>query len=239
MAKGKSKTVAKKKTDAASRKAHQAISKLFSIAVGAPTLSFESEKSAGRLYELVVLETILAEWRASGPARTVELINAPGGVMKFAGAPASAKRDVFSYFSLLDNGAAACEAWIGVQISTLSWLRSPQAGSRPLSATHEIDVGFFRPEIDELPSFQDLYGAFSCKHQTVIKEHAREALGLRRETALLCDDLLSRMEWLQEAVPANPPSPLYLVGSTPSVLAYADPLWTLGVYTRYVPFADD
>lgn len=226
------------KTTTASSADNKKIADLLAIAASAPKLTFAQKKSLSRLYELVVLEHLLRSYVASGHHRAVKVMNAPGGVLNLAGAPSRADKVTYSYFQLERRGRLEHEAWVSVEVTTLSWDQSGQPTPLPYSGKHEVDIGLFRKLSSDphYPSYEALHAAFSCKHRAPTKENVREALGLRRETALLKYASASHVPWIVPRVPARPPSPLYLVSSNSGVLKYAEPLEALGVYMQHVPF---
>jgi hypothetical protein len=226
------------KTIVASSPDNQKIADLLALAAAAPVLTFAQNKSLARLYELVVLEHVLRMYVKGDTSRKVDVMNAPGGVLSLAASPCKADKGAYSYFQLIRNGKVEHEVWVSVEVTTLSWDRAGRPLPVPSSGKHEIDVGVFT-ELPAWPGYPDihaLHAGLSCKHKVPDKENVREALGLRRETALLDFASSSSAPWLQWMVPAEPPSPLYLVSSSPAVLNYAKPLGTVGVYMRYVPF---
>jgi len=226
------------KTTVASSSDNQKIADLLALAAAAPALTFAQDKSLSRLYELVVLENILRMYISSDIDRKVDVMNAPGGVLKLAASPCKADKGAYTYFQLKRRGKVEHEAWVSVEVTTLSWDRAGRPAPLPSSGKHEVDVGVFRelPAYPDYPDFHSLHAGFSCKHKVPHKENVREALGLRRETALLSRVFRSSAPWMRTKIPAEPPSPLYLVSSSPTVLNYAKPLGTIGVYTWFVPF---
>lgn len=226
------------KTTTASAAENKKIADLLAIAASAPKLTFAQKKSLSRLYELAVLEDLLRSYVASHHYRAVKVMNAPGGVLNLAGAPSRADKATYSYFRLERRGKLEHEAWVSVEVTTLSWHRSGRPEPLPPSGKHEVDVGLFRELSSDPhhPSYEELHAAFSCKHTAPTKENVREALGLRRETAYLSPISDSHVPWIVPRVPARPPSPLYLVSSNSGVLKYAEPLEALGVYMQHVPF---
>lgn len=226
------------KTKVAPPTTNQKIADLLALAAGAPTLTFLQDKSLSRLYELVVLERLLLSYVNVSSNRTVGVENAPGGVLYLAGSPCMADKNVFSYFSLKRNGKVEHEAWVSVEVTTLSWDRAGSPTPLPNSGKHEIDVGVFSElsDVPHYPDYRELHAGFSCKHRAPNKESVREVLGLRRETALLKPLSRSSVRWIRKFVPAAPPSPIFLVCSSPGVLAYATPLEAIGVYMAHVPF---
>lgn len=226
------------KTKAASPAANQKIADLLALAAAAPALTFAKDKSLSRLYELVVLENLLRRYVGSDVNRTVDVMNAPRGVLNLAGAPSRADKGTYSYFLLKRYGKTEHEAWVSVEVTTLSWDCAGCPVPLSKSSKHEIDVGLFEPlpAFPHNPGHHALHAGFSCKHKVPNKENVREALGLRRETALLSPGFASSVPWMRMGVPADPPSPLYLVASSSEVLNYSSPLGAVGVYTWYVPF---
>lgn len=226
------------KTKVAPPATNQKIADLLALAAGAPPLTFLQDKSLSRLYELVVLEWLLRSYVNAGGNRKVKVKNAPGGVLYLAGSPCKADKSVFSYFSLKRNGNVEHEAWVSVEVTTLSWTRAGMQLPLPSSGKHEIDVGLFRvlSKSPHYPDYRTLHAGFSCKHRAPSKESVREVLGLRRETALLSSISRSAVPWIEPFVPAEPPSPIFLACSSPGILAYATPLEAIGVYMAHVPF---
>ncbi|MBI2768363.1 MAG: hypothetical protein HYX47_01965 [Burkholderiales bacterium] len=228
------------KNAAASTYKNQTVATLLALAHGAPaTMSFEENKSTARLFEIVVLADLLTTYTSAPTNGTAQVHNATGGELKFAGSPCSADKDKYSWFGLRDApGAVENEAWVSVQFTTLSYALEA-TGAAPAGADkHEIDIGIFSPlaKGTDYPSYQKLMAGVSCKHFAPSKECVREALGLRRESAVLQGLAPSLVPWLVEWVPAAPASPMYLASSSPSVHNYSSPVEALGLYTASVPF---
>jgi hypothetical protein len=239
------KTTGKKapsKNSAASLSLNQKVNKLLELASGAPKQTLKQRRSTAKLFELVVLADILQIYEAQFGKGSVRIKNVTGNILHLGGAPCSADKTTFSYFELLNSpgGTTALEAWVSVEVTTLSWKLSGLGGTPPRSGKHEIDVGIFEPIPPGTlyPDYEMLRAAFSCKHFDPLKESVREALGLRRETALLVGDEIDHtaVPWLISNVPTRPPSPLFLVSSSAGVYAYQDPVDKLGVYMMCVPF---
>ncbi len=229
----------KSKVSIADLSLNDKVAKLLELAASAPKQSLKQAKSSAKLFELVVLADLLEIYSAQHGAGTVRVQNAASNVLCLAGAPCSADKSTFSYFELLDfpGGLVVQEAWVSVQVTTLSWSLSGAGGPVPRAGKHEIDVGVFSPLTVPYPDFQMLCAGFSCKHFAPLKECVREAIGLRRETALLERDTgQSATPWLVSEVPARPPSPLFLVSSSAGVYAYQNPVSNIGVFMMCVPF---
>lgn len=216
---------------------NQKIVDLLTIVSGAPALTMAQNKSLAKLYELVVLEDALRSYVSSTFGRTVRAVSAAPGVLHFAGAPAMARKGVHSYFELVRDGVVEYEAWISVEVTTLSWEIHGKP-SLPRAAKHEIDVGIFSvlDSAAHYPSYRELCVGYSCKHCQVSKENVREALGLRRETAYLRDPTWSKAEWICDFVRADPASPIILASSSPRVLSYSSPLEEYGLFMEHIPF---
>lgn len=228
---------ASSKIKIASPSLNDKVTKLLELAAGAPKQTLSKAKSASKLFELVVLADVLNRYTVHyGPGR-IRVQNVVANTLTLAGGPAKADRHTFSYFELLDapRGTVVQEAWISVQVTTVSWSLSG-AKTIPPSGKHEIDVAIFRPNVRNYPSHTDLLAGFSCKHFKPQKESVREALGLRRETAYLTEHQRSAVPWLLSAVPADPPSPIYLVSSTAGISMYQHHIDHVGVYVHCVPF---
>lgn len=226
------------KIKTASSAQNQKIADLLTLAAGAPSLTFAQDKSVARLYELVVLAEIIKAY-ISHTKGTATVVSATPGVLRFAGRPCKADKGVYSYIRLEKDGVIEHEAWVSVEVTTLSWDRAGSPTPEPASSRHEIDVALFSPlpSFPCHPNYHDLHAGFSCKHRPANKESVREALGLRRETALLIKwPGRPRIGWHSGLIPTAPASPLYLASSCPGVVTYQDPLKTLGLYMRHIPF---
>ncbi len=250
----KAATSKKSKTKLAPWSLNDDIAALLALVSKAPVKKFAQRQSEAKLFELVVLSDIVNEFVAhGGSAQLVSPTGKPGNTLYFAGSPSYADRSQYSHVALLRPGEPLLEAWVSVQISTLSWSLSQQAGQPPPSGKHEIDVGVFStsptylPGIDRTnlyraspvpaaPAYAHLVAAVSCKHKSVNKEAVREALGLRRETALLRRPRPTSVPWLKAEVPANPATPLFLASSTEGVMNFTDPVDRMGVFMVYLPF---
>ncbi|WP_369646392.1 hypothetical protein [Variovorax sp. V118] len=233
----------KSKTKAASSVLNKEIAALLSLASSASLLTFKARKSQARLFELVVLADLLNMYTANSNGGRITVKNATSGELKLAGAPCSANKSAYSYFVLEDaRGTPHHEVWVSLQFTTLSWELNGMPQPPRSADRHEIDVGVFAPlpatAASIYPSYENLQAGVSCKHFSPSKEAVREALGLRRETALLSRlDNPSAVPWLMaERVPACPPSPLYLASSSPSVHAFTEPVDQLGLYMASTPF---
>lgn len=232
-------TATSSKIKIASQSLNDKVTKLLELAAGAPKQTLSNAKSASKLFELVVLADLLDHYSAHYGPGCIRIKNVVKNTLNLAGGPAKADRHTFSYFELLDapRGTVQQEVWISVQVTTVSWSLSG-AKSVPVlpSGKHEIDVAIFCPKISGYPAHTELLAGFSCKHFKPQKESVREALGLRRETAYLRDDQPSAVPWLLPTVPADPPSPIYLVSSAAGVSMYRHHVDRVGVYVHCVPF---
>lgn len=199
-------------------------------AIAAKPASTLATMSEAKLYELLVLGKLLQRHRH--PARHQPRKNGVQRHVVVAQNPASADKSKFSHFVV-----AGSEAWVSLNVKTLSWHLGQGGGRLPFAARHELDVAFVRPGCGPYPAHSDLYLGASCKHVAqATKAQVRETLGLRRETAMFQEDLPSLARWFVREVPASPASPMLLASSNPDVLRYAKPVDRLGVYLRYVPF---
>lgn len=190
----------------------------------------------GKAYELHILLTVFGQMRANG--FSVTAVSPPGispRILKFAGSPCDADKQRYTYFELND-GKRPLEAWISVQVQTLS---RQLAGSGGRASYHEMDVGVFEPLAGHAhrPTHDQLAFAASCKHRHFLKEFLREALGIRRETAVLtAAPVASEAPWFVTHIPAAPGIPIVLFSSDSRCSKYQEPVDSLGVYVRHIPF---
>jgi hypothetical protein len=196
--------------------------------------------SEDKLFEVYALTNLLRVYKRLTKGKVVH-VPPKGGKMTdvvVALNPASANAKKFSHFDLLDqNDNAVAEAWVSLETTTLSWHLSKKKGKLPEAARHELDVAVVDPGTGLYPSFEQVQVAVTCKNVAkATKEQVREALGLRRETSLLCASSPSRAPWLVNAVPAAPASPLLLISSNPGVKKYREPVNQLGVFVYYRRF---
>jgi hypothetical protein len=206
----------------------------------AKKLSREKKLVEDKLYELQVLAQLLRLYRRNHPSSHIGIGGLKKGRMVFAASPASADKSKFSYFEISSGPKLApkYEAWISVQVKTLSWNLSGARSPLPLSAKHELDVAFFTAPTAKVPDHKEVIVGVSCKHVgTFVKEMVREALGIRRETALLhSDGMASNAPWLVPVVPTIPASPIFLISSDPRCKKYRYPVDAQGLYVRYLRF---
>lgn len=236
--------VKKKKNQPAPPDLVKAVGKLFDIAVKAsPPLQLQA-MARDKLFEMLVLARLLRAFRRAHPKGRVEhapLVKA-GKVGKateviVAAKPALADRSRFSHFNLFDeHNAIRGEAWTSVEFESLSWaMNGGSMGKAPRHARHELDVCVLKPGAGQKPAHSQVYAGVSCKDvRKSSKENVREALGLRRETALLSRRQKSLVPWLIPWVPAEPGAPILLACSHTSVRRYASPVHNMGVYVRFV-----
>ncbi len=159
--------------------------------------------------------------------------------MVVAGGPASRNRTKFSHFELLDNAlTVVAEAWVSLEVHSLSWEIAGKTMPVPLAARHELDVAIVDPGLSSYPNHGEVQVAATCKNRgSTSKEQVREALGLRRRRlSLRGTSRGSRAPWLIPDVPCSPPSPLLLVSSDVGVKKYRKPVDALGLYARYIAF---
>jgi hypothetical protein len=237
---GASKKLAKKKAPAPTGLLKD-VAKLLDLATKAPAPTQLQVMTTDKLYEVLVLSWMLLRFK--GASRFNSVVHVPPTGAKtldvvFALSPARADRGKFSHFDLREwDGEPYAEGWISVEVETLSWSTSPGStpGLSPPAGHHELDVCVLRPGAPAFPSYDDVYAAASCKNTGgVAKDHVREAMGLRRETAYLQQAKDSLAPWLAPSVPADPPSPLFLVCSDAKVKDYRQPIDALGVYARHM-----
>ncbi len=224
------------KTAIASASLNDQVKQLLEIAAGAPKQTFTSAKSASKLFELAVLARVLKRYALKQGPKSVSVKNVKAGLLSLAGGPASADDKIYSFFEMKNSaGALQHEAWVSVQVKTLSWSLSSVAPFPP-AGMHEIDVAIFSAGSRGHPPHTALLAGFSCKHLKPQKASVREALGLRRETACLSSAQASSVPWLKSVVPASPASPMYLAASSAGVLSYRRPVDEVGVYMMWVTF---
>jgi len=221
-----------------------AVGELFDIAEKAsPPLQLQA-MARDKLFEMLVLSRLLRLFKRKHPGgRVVHRPPVKAGKalssasVIVAAKPAQADRSRFSHFDLLDiEGNVLGEAWTSVEFESLSWAVSGGIkGNAPRYARHELDVCVLEPGAGPYPAHSQIYAGISCKDvRKSSKENVREALGLRRETAFLCEFGQSLAPWLVEDVPAQPAAPILLVSSDIGVRRYASPVNRLGVYVRFV-----
>nr|WP_315393128.1 hypothetical protein [uncultured Duganella sp.] len=224
------------KTTIASASLNDQVTQLLEIAAGAPKQSFSSAKSASKLFELAVLARVLKRYALKHGQNSVSVKNVNSGILSLAGGPASADDKIYSFFEMKNSaGTLQHEAWVSVQVKTLSWSMS-SVSPFPPAGMHEIDVAIFAAGSRGHPPHTALLAGFSCKHLKPQKASVREALGLRRETARLSSAQASSVPWLKSVVPARPASPMYLAASSAGVLSYRRPVDEVGVYMMWVTF---
>jgi len=192
-----------------------------------------------KLFEMLVLTRLLRAFRRAHPQGRIEhrpLFRAgkAGNVAEVivAGKPAFADRSRFSHFDLFDDDDVLLgEAWTSVEFESLSWARNGGSmGQAPRHARHELDVCVLEPGAGRQPAHSQVYAGVSCKDvRKSSKESVREALGLRRETALLSGLQRSLVPWLIPQVPAEPGAPILLASSDAGVRRYASPVDNMGV----------
>ncbi len=235
-------TGAKKKTKQPVRpELVKAVGALFDIAAKAPSPLQLQAMTRDKLYEMLVLARLLRAFRRAHPGGSITHEPPSNGGKPFevivASKPALADRKRFSHFDLFDAaGNQLGEAWTSVEFESMSWDRSGGApGKAPREARHELDVCVLAPNAGERPKHSEVHTGISCKDVRLSsKENVREALGLRRETALLWDPVPSCTPWLVQEVPATPSSPILLVSSDVGIRKYTSPVDEMGVYIRFV-----
>ncbi len=236
------------KTHAASKGANDDVALLLQLATQAPVLTFPQRKSEAKLYELVVLAEMFEEFNST-PGNSVFLHQPTAGIPNsLAGAPASADKSKYAWFELSSaNPDHNAEAWVSVQFTGLSatlatrYLGFPPADLQ--ASRHELDITLLRPEPAAAaprlyPEYSDILAAVSVKHVARLhKESVREALGFRREMAMLVGPGHgSECDWLEPDVPCNPRSPLFLASSAPNFEGYAGQIDQFGIFPRYMKY---
>ena len=231
----------KKKNQPAPSDLVSAVGALFDMASKAPAPLQLQIMTRDKLFEMLVLARLLRVFRRAYPrGRVVHQPPSKGGKASevvVACKPALADRKRFSHFQLLDDaGQLIGEVWTSVEFESLSWqLNGGAAGRSPREARHELDVCVLEPNADIRPAHSQVYAGISCKDVgTSTKENVREALGLRRETAMLTSPMPSLVPWLIPLTPAEPSSPILLVSSDLGVRKYSSPVDALGVYVKFV-----
>ncbi|CAM5783885.1 hypothetical protein [Rhizobacter fulvus] len=217
-----------------------AVARLLDIATKAPAPHRLQALTTDKLYEILVLTRLLRQFRKFHVNNSVVHVPPVGGkanLVVFALNPARADRSKYSHFDLTSFGATVAEGWISVEVETLSWSKTLGSvpGASPLGGHHELDVSVLRPGSPAFPGHDDIMAAVTCKNTGgVAKAHVREAMGLRRETALLTELQTSEAPFLVELVPAFPASPLFLVCADAKVKEFRKPVDELGVYARHI-----
>jgi hypothetical protein len=185
----------------------------------------------GKMFEVYALVVLLRLLRTSGFGITAK--NCPSGKLRLPGAPAIPNKAKYSYFEVSIGSKVVYEVWPSIEVLTLSSQLSG-APSNDKCSYHEVDVGVFRAPLvsGKRPNYDQLAFAASCKYRPISKEQVREALGLRRETGLLCGALASAAPWFVASVPSNPPIPVVLFSKDPGAASYREPISRLGLYVR-------
>jgi hypothetical protein len=219
----------------------EAVTSVLDKAMTAAAPSQLTAMSEDKLFEVLTMARLLRAFKRLNSGSKVVHVPRQGGKASeiiVALNPASANRKKFSHFDLVDASATTVgEAWVSLEVQALSWHMSGGASKLPPAALHELDVAIVFPSSGLYPVHTQVQVAITCKNvRSATKEQVREALGLRRETALLREPAWSSAPWLVASVPADPPSPLLLVSSDPGVKKYRTPVDHLGVYVRYLHF---
>lgn len=229
------------------------VEELLKIATKAKSPPLLRQMSQDKLFEVLVLAKLLRLFTKHGgtvshvaPTSLSAPITPPavgkglaGGTVVVAGSPASANRRKFSHFAMVNVHGQKFEAWVSLEMQTLSASLSHALGRKlPSAALHEWDVGMFKPFAGIYPTYNELAVGVSCKNvSNPTKAIVREALGLRRESAYLRpNSMASRAPWLVPIVPAAPASVVLLACSNPGIRTYRNPVDGLGVYVRYINF---
>lgn len=196
--------------------------------------------TAGKAFELYALVKMLEKLKNSG--YQIKMNNPTGlkaNELRFAGGPSKADKSKYSYCSIYQGDDLKFEAWISVEVETLSANVALGASSSTFPASyHELDLAVFKPlkTISYRPSLDELTFAASCKYTAFKKENLREALGLRRETAYSTKPNPSLADWFIKVVPANPAVPLVLFSRDVACNNYQKPVDTFGVYVQQLKF---
>lgn len=232
-----------KKPKIASSALLKLVERLIAKATSAPAKTHLQALSEDKLFEVFALAKFLGVYkRVSNGGSVIHVPPAVKGAKSsnvvVAGGPASRNRKRFSHFELIDGSSRAiAEAWVSLEVHTLSWDVGGRVTPVPLAARHELDVAIVDPGMTSYPNHDEIQVAVSCKNQSSTpKEQVREALGLRRETAYLDSNQWSRAPWLKAHVPSFPASPLFLISSDVGVKKYRSPVDQLGVYVKYMHY---
>ncbi|TFW72334.1 hypothetical protein C3Y98_04310 [Methylotenera oryzisoli] len=192
----------------------------------------------GKAFELYALLKVLQKLKSKG---YIIKAHSPSGLtpneLRFAGGPAKADKNKFTYCGIYNiHGILRFEAWISVEVMTLSAIKSSTLSSP--ASYHELDVAVFYPLKSTTcrPNIYELTFAASCKDTKFKKENLREVLGLRRETALLSSSIRSRARWFIKKIPADPAIPLMLFSKDVACIKYQQPVDKFGVYVRQLKF---
>ena len=190
----------------------------------------------GKLFELYALVVLLRKLRRSGHKVYAHTQPLGTNMLRLALNPASADKSTFSYFDIRNQNDDPCyEAWVSVEVETVSTeMATKTHATAPTgpATKHEIDIGVYDQGIGAFPNFRELCLGVSCKNSNFTKEHLREALGLRRETAWLQHMHSSKAPWYVQDVPCNPASPFILFSSDRDCLKYRQPVDMLGLYVH-------
>jgi hypothetical protein len=196
--------------------------------------------TAGKAFELYALVKMLERLKRFGyQIKKNNPIGLKANELKFAGGPSKADKSKYSFCSIYLKEDLKFEAWISVEIETLSAKNALGASSSAFPASyHELDLAVFMPlkTISYRPSIDELTFAASCKYTTFKKENLREALGLRRETAYLTEQNQSLADWFIKEVPAHPAVPLVLFSRDVACNKYQKPVDAFGVYVQQLKF---
>lgn len=202
-----------------------------------------SASNEGKAFELYALAVVLRLLRANG--YVIQAHNVTNGELSMPGGPCRPDKLKQSYFTATKAGQPPLEIWMSLQTTTLSFdLYKKQFSGSGLTVPtwpshhHEIDVGVYLAPLDHLvrPTFSQLVFAASCKYQDASKAHVREALGIRRETALLDHLQQSLSPWFIPYLPASPAVPVVLFSRDAKINGYRKPIDELGVYARHLRF---
>lgn len=214
------------------------LDRLIRRAVGShATSTLASVANTGRAFEVYCLAVVLRLLRRKG--YRIAIHNAPAGVISLPGGPARPDKTLHTYFTAT-YGAESLEVWVSVETTTLGSTLPVGGAPGTRGAYHEIDVGVYRAPLTTAtrPGHDQLVFAASCKYRKASKEHVREALGLRRETAFFDGlPLSSTAPWFTPAVPADPAMPMVLFSRDAGITAYAAPADRWGLYVRAMAFS--
>lgn len=202
-----------------------------------------SVSNEGKAFELYALAVVLRLLRANH--YQISAHNVINGELSMPGGPCRPNKNNHSYFTATKPREPKLEIWMSLQTTTLSFDLYKKQLSGPGTTVptwpshhHEIDVGVYLAPLQHLirPKFSQLVFAASCKYQDASKAHVREALGLRRETALLVHPKGSLSPWFIANVPADPAIPVVLFSRDAKISGYREPIDKLGVYPRHLKF---
>lgn len=219
------------------------IKKLFDLAIGLGGEYSIREEAEAKLYEVFVAAKIIEKFKKYSKGCGTVKINQPSGrsgELIFAGNPASADCNKYSYFTLND-GVTSLDVWVSLQFMSAGFGLHGY-GSGVFCNKHEFDVSVIKGMNSygpgAYPRHDNVILGVSCKHVTRFnKSYIREAIGFKMELSeyIFRDSKnVFHYKWISDYTNSIPENCVWLVSSNRDCMKYDGIIKSIDVHVEHM-----